>query len=503
MSATNAQVTPRIAIIGSGFSGLCLGAHLKKAGIASFTILEKANRVGGTWRDNTYPGAACDLRAFAYCFSFAQKTDWSRKWPPQPEILEYMEACARRFDLMRHIRFDSEVTAASFDADAGVWRLRTGNGDEIEADILVSGVGQLHRPYVPNIPGLETFAGESFHSARWNHAYDLHGKTVAVVGNAASAIQFIPEIAKEVQTLYVFQRSANWIMPRGDRPYRAWEKALLRFPPIARLNRWFIWAQHELGYAMIVKPGSFLGRRMALRARAFIDAQVADPTLREMLVPDYPFGGKRALISDDYYPALNRANVRVVTDGIDHITRDAIVTKDETVRSVDAFIFATGFDTHNFLAPMRITGLDGRVLGEVWKDGAEAYLGITVPGFPNLFLMYGPNTNLGHNSIIFMIECQTRYIMDALRQMRRDGLAFIDVRPEVMAAFNRKIQTELAHTTWALTDHSWYKTADNRITNNWPGTTIAYWWRTRRCDLDDYRHARHPSAAAPQTSRAA
>jgi cation diffusion facilitator CzcD-associated flavoprotein CzcO len=491
MDDTQRRPAPRIAIIGSGFSGLCLGIHLKRAGIQSFTIYEKAAGLGGTWRDNTYPGAACDLPSFAYCFSFEQKTDWSRKWSPQREILEYMEHCAEKYGLLPHIRFNTEIGAARFDATAGAWHLRTTGGEEIVADVLVSGVGQLSRPYTPKLPGCETFEGESFHSARWNHEYDLRGKDVAVIGNAASAIQFIPEVARVANTVYVFQRSANWMLQRFDRSYRPWEKTLFqRVPGLARLYRWWIWSLHELGYTTIVRPHTTGGRRVAKKAVEYIRAEIPDPQLQQALIPDYPVGGRRVLISDDYYPALRRGNVHVVTSGIDHVTRDAVVTKDGTTHRVDAIIFGTGFESTAFLAPMRIEGVEGRLLDDAWKDGAEAYLGLTVAGFPNFFLMYGPNTNLGHNSIIFMIECQTSYIMDAIRHLMQDDLKYLDVRPPVMAAFNQSLQRELANSNWALTDHSWYKNAAGKITNNWPGSTIRYWWRTRRVDLADYRTAR-------------
>jgi cation diffusion facilitator CzcD-associated flavoprotein CzcO len=487
--------TPRIAIIGSGFSGLCLGIQLKKRGIDSFTIFEKDSRIGGTWRDNTYPGACCDVPAVAYCFSFEQKTDWSRKWAPQSEILDYMEHCAWKYGLMPHIRFGVEIATARWDDAEGVWRLRTAAGEAIVADVLVTGTGQLNRPYTPRIPGLDTFAGITFHSARWRHEVDLTGKTVAVVGNAASAIQFIPQIAPKVAKLYIFQRSANWMVPRGDRPYSEAEKRrFARYPWLARLYRWSIWLRHEINWPLF-RRNPFLSRQMAKLAEKHMRDTVRDPKLQEVLVPDYPIGGKRMLISDDYYQALNRENVEVVTSAIDHVTERAVVTKDGRALPADVLILATGFESTDFLAPISIAGRGGLSLHDEWKNGARAYLGISVAGFPNLFMMYGPNTNLGHNSIIFMIECQANYVMDCLRQMEPGES--IDIRREAMEAFDAAVQKELAGTVWAVTGKSWYKTEDGRITNNWSGSTIRYWWKTRHADLALYhRRARQHAGIA-------
>jgi cation diffusion facilitator CzcD-associated flavoprotein CzcO len=477
---------PRIAIIGSGFSGLCLGIQLRQAGFDSFTILEKEDRLGGTWRDNSYPGAACDVPAMAYCFSFEQKSDWSRVWAPQDEILAYMEHCARKYGVLPRIRFGCEVEGARFDAERGVWHVRTTRGEEIEAEVLVSGVGQLNRPHVPGIPGLADFEGRSFHSARWDHGYDLAGKDVAVIGNAASAVQFIPQIAPRVRNLYVFQRSANWMLPRGDRPYTEREKKrFARFPWLARLSRWWIWLLLELRFPLFVGNG-WLGRRIERMATQHVRDTVADPGLQRALIPDYPIGGKRILIADDYYQALQLPHVHLVLDPIERVTRDAVVTRDGTARRVDAIVLGTGFETTAFLAPMKIEGLDGRFLEDAWRDEPRAYLGMSVPGYPNFFMMYGPNTNLGHNSIIFMIECQARYIVDCVRQLAAGGWKWIDVRRAVADAFDRRTQDRLARTVWARTDRSWYKTKAGRITNNWSGTTTAYWWKTRRADLGAY-----------------
>ncbi len=482
------KAPPRIAIIGSGFSALCMGIQLRKAGIESFTLFEKADRLGGTWRENHYPGCACDSPAFHYCYSFEQKTDWSRKWVPHSEILAYLEHCARKYELSPHIRFTTEIASARFDEEKRVWQLRTTAGEEIEAEVLVSGVGQLNRPYVPELRGLDRFRGTTFHSARWNHDYDLEGKSVAVVGNAASAIQFIPHIAREVKQLYIFQRSANWMFPRLDRAYRESEKRRFgRHPLFARLYRWWIWLKYESRFPAFV-GNKFMAKPLEFYAKLKMRDVVSDPSLQRVLIPDYPIGGKRMLLSDDYYPALNRDNVEVVTGGVDHLSEDAVVSHDGNHYPVDAVILATGFESTSFLAPMAIHGLEGRTLETEWKDGAKAYLGMTVAGFPNFFMMYGPNTNLGHNSIVFMIECQTRYIMDCIQQLIAADLAYLNLRQEVMDAYNVRLQRELSRTVWMATG-SWYKTKDGKITNNWSGSTIRYWWRTRRADLGVYDQA--------------
>lgn len=491
---------PRVAIIGYGFSGLCLAIHLLRDGIRSFRIYEKGDGVGGTWRDNTYPGAACDLASFAYCFSFEQKTDWSRKWSPQEEILEYMRGCADKYGLGAYACLGTEIAGARFDESDRLWRLRTAGGEEIEADVVVSGVGQLSRPAIPAIEGLDRFTGKVFHSARWDHDYHLPGRRVAVLGNAASAIQFIPPVARKVARLFVFQRSANWMAPRNDRAYTPSEKErFTRYPLLAKLYRWWIWILHELWFP-VFRGNSTIGAIWERGAVRYMESIVADPELRRALVPDYPIGAKRILISDDYYQALVRDNVELVTEPIARLTEHAIVTASGRKIEVDAVILATGFRSTEFLAPIEVRGRRGVSLGEAWKDGPKAYYGMAASGFPNFFMMYGPNTNLGHNSIIFMIECQTGYIMQCIRRLRSDGLATLEIRADVVEAYDRRLQQELGRTAWAAVDHSWYKDASGRITNNWSGTTARYWWHTRRANPEDYEvetAAARPSAAEP------
>jgi len=483
--------TPRVAIVGSGFSGLCLAIRLLRTGAGEPVILEKAERLGGTWRENTYPGAACDLMSFAYCFSFEQKTDWSRKWSPQPEILEYLDHCAEKYGVLPHVRFGTEVLGARFDEATGTWHVRTrcdGREETLEADVLVSGVGQLHRPWTPEVPGLDAFAGATFHSAEWRHDVALAGKRIGVVGNGASAIQFIPEIAREAARVEVFQRTPNWIIPRGDRAYTEAEKRrFARHPWLAKLYRWLIWARQEALFFPVMVGHRWLSKRLEEFALENMREHVRDPELQEALTPDYPVGGKRVLIHDDYYPALARANVELVTSPIERADATGLVTADGRHHDFDVIVFATGFDTTHFLAPMRIEGRGGRVLDQEWKDGAEAYLGIAVAGFPNFFMMYGPNTNLGHNSIIFMIECQAEYVLQCVQRLGERGLRWLDLHPAVQRAFNQRLHRDLERTAWARTDHSWYKTAAGKITNNWSSTTLRYWWDTRKPDFGEYR----------------
>jgi len=469
---------------------------LKKAGIDTFTIFEKSGGVGGTWRDNTYPGSGCDVPSHLYSFSFAPNPDWTHAFSLQPEILEYFEDCARRFDLLRHCRFRTELESATFDEAAGVWRLLTKDGAEIACDVLISGVGQLNRPMYPKIDGLESFRGKTFHSARWNHGYDLAGKRVAVIGNGASALQFIPKIAPVVGRLSIFQRSNNWIVPRGDRPYTEREKRWFRQSTALRLlHRGLIYLLLEKNF-FAFRPGTLMAKIMEQRARAQLAAQVADPVLRERLTPDYPIGCKRILIGDDYYPALVRDNVEVVTDPIVRVKPESIVTAGGREHPVDAIIYGTGFETTSFLAPMRVVGRGGHRLEEVWKEGAEAYLGVAVSGFPNFFMLYGPNTNLGHNSIIFMIECQVRYVVSLIAAMKRMRARWLDVRPAAMARFNEGLQKRLGKSVWATGCTSWYKTEGGKITNNWSDFTVRYWWTMRRPKLSAFEAANASGTSA-------
>ena len=475
-----------VAIVGAGVSGICSAIKLREAGITDFVILEKAASIGGTWRDNTYPGAACDVRSHFYSFSFEPNPDWSRVYSPQPEILAYFERCVAKYGVSPHIRFNQEVTAATFDEDRGLWCLAMGDGTSVEARTLILGCGQLNRPAFPAIAGRESFAGPAFHSARWDHTVDLAGKRVASIGNGASAIQYVPEVAREAGHLTVFQRSANWIVAREDRPYTEAEKQRFRNVPLARLlARWKIYLVNEYDFLAFLKE-SWLRRRREKAIKAWLEEVIPDPALRATQTPDYPLGCKRILVSSDYFPALNRPNVDVVTSPITRIRPDGIETADGAFTALDVIIYGTGFETMSFVGPIAVTGRDGRHLDEAWSHGAEAHLGITVAGFPNLFVCYGPNTNLGHHSIIFMIECQVRYIVACIREIVERDLAVLDVREEAMARFNREVQDAMKKTVWEGGCHSWYKTADGKVTNNWSGPIIQYWMKTRRPDFTEY-----------------
>ena len=478
--------TVQIAILGAGMGGLGVAIQLRRAGIDSFVILEKAGDVGGTWRDNVYPGSGCDVPSHLYSFSFEPKLDWSRKFALQPEIHDYQLHIAKKYGLRPFIRFNAEVTEARFDEATGLWHLRTVSGDEITANVVVSALGQFNRPAYPKIEGIETFAGKTFHSARWDKSCDLTGKNVAVIGNGASAIQFVPEIVDKVKKLTIFQRSPNWVVPKADRPYTDTEKALFqRFPWLVKLHRWMIYWTLERNYLAFIKD-SFFSKLFEKAGRAELETYIADPKLRQVLTPDYPAGCKRVLISNDWYPAIAKPNCETVTSLIARVTPEGVVTRDGKTHPADTIIFSTGFETTTFLAPMKVAGLGGRDLNDVWKDGAEAHRGVAVSGFPNFFMLYGPNTNLGHNSIIFMLECQINYVMQAIDALKNPKVRWLDVRKMAEDEFNAELQQDMQKTVWAAGCSSWYKNAAGKVTNNWSSFTVKYWWQMRHLDLDEY-----------------
>lgn len=487
------SIRQRIAIIGTGFSGLCLGMRLKMQGAGDFVIFEKADRIGGTWRENTYPGAECDIPSALYSFSFERNPNWTNKWSEQPEILSYLEHCAKKHDLYPHIRFGEEVRQVTFDDAQGRWTVETSGGTKEEFDVVVSAVGQLHKPRTPVFDGADTFQGASFHSARWDHNVRLEGKRVGSIGNAASAVQFIPQIAPQVARLSVFQRTPNWIIPKNDREYTALEKTIgTVFPPFTNLYRFWIFLRGEgfLYPLMHQKGGDLLKRKFRQQAVDYIEEKIHDPELRKKLVPDYPIGAKRILFSDDFYDALDRDNVDVVTSPIGRIYEQGVETIDGQRHELDVLVYATGFESTSFLTPMQVQGRDGVVLNDVWEaQGAEAYLGITHSGFPNFFMMYGPNTNLGHNSIVIMIEAQTRYILSCLDALSDRRAKWLDVKAQVQQTYNEWVQQRLQDSTWAAVDHSWYKNESGKITNNWVGRTTEYRRLTRRLNPSDYTFA--------------
>lgn len=472
-------------IVGAGFSGLCAGIQLRKAGIEDFVILEKAQGVGGTWRDNTYPGAACDIPSHLYSYSFEPNPKWTRAYGGQPEILAYLEHCATKYGLRPHIQFGARVSRAEYDEPSGTWFVFTDDDRMFRARALVLGNGALHLPQIPDLPGLASFRGTTFHSARWDHGYDLAGKRVAVIGTGASAIQFVPQIAPRVQQLDLYQRTPPWIVPKADRPMSDLELwALDRVPGAHWLRRsglYWLLESRVLGFAFAPKLNAVLERLV----RKHLERSVPDPELRAKLTPAYRLGCKRILISNDYYPALARHNVDLITDGIERIEEHGIRTTDGTLREVDAIVFGTGFRVVDYVSSMKIVGRRGVDLNDAWRTSVRNYLGINVSGFPNLFLLMGPNTGLGHNSMVFMIEAQVHYLVRAIRAMHRNALASIDVRPDVEQAFVAEMSRKLAKTVWTSGCSSWYMAPDGQVLL-WPGFTFDYWLRTRRIDLRAY-----------------
>jgi cation diffusion facilitator CzcD-associated flavoprotein CzcO len=490
---------PTIAIIGAGFGGLCTGARLSRLGYENFTIYEKSDGVGGTWHDNSYPGATCDVPSHLYSLSFELYPEWSRLFPPRDEIQTYQHLLVERYGLGPHLRLNTTIESLVYDDNSSTWTLRLVGGDggaehvteEVRADIVVSGLGQLNIPAYPDIAGIEDFAGEQFHSARWNHDIDLTGRSVAVIGTGASAVQFVPPVAEQVAHLSLFQRSANWVMPKPDRPFADHERTRFRdHPALMRAYRARIYLEFESRWPLFLGKPGFLPATVKKMGIAHLKEHIADRDLRAKLIPDYPPGCKRLLISNDFYPALARDNVDVITDTIAEVDADGVRTVDGTHHPADVIIYGTGFETTNFLAGLEVKGIDGTSLHEVWQDGADAYLGMAVAGFPNLFLLYGPNTNLGHNSILFMIEAQVHQILSLMRAKARRGAAVVEVRREAQAEFARDVEKKAGKTVWAEGCHSWYKTASGRITNNWTSWTLAYWWRTRRANVEafDFRN---------------
>ncbi|MFW1838057.1 flavin-containing monooxygenase [Acinetobacter gyllenbergii] len=476
----------RIAIIGTGFGGLGLAIQLKLAGFEQFTLFEKANDVGGVWRDNTYPGAACDVPSHLYSFSFEQELGWKNRYGSSQEIHQYLKHCTDKYQLYPHIQFNTEIVSADFEATQGVWHIQTRTGEKFEAEFLIAAVGQLNRPAYPKIKGLDRFKGKSFHSARWDHDYDLNNKRVAVIGTGASAIQFVPEIAKQVAHLDIYQRSAPYVIPKPDRIYSKLErKVFQKLPILQSLDRVFQYSYNEIR----LKSFTATLNETPLAEYIFqrhIREEIKDPHFRHRLMPDYPIGCKRILISNHWYRSLVRPNVEVINTAIQQVTETGIIDKDGKAREVDAIIYGTGFAATEFMAPMQITGLNGKTLKQQWGDGAEAYLGLTVSSFPNFFMLYGPNTNLGHNSIVYMIESQVNYILDAIQVHIQNNLCFADIKTEIQTQFNQEIQERMKSTMWSQGCTSWYQTATGKNTNNWPGFTLEYRQRTRRFDLENY-----------------
>jgi cation diffusion facilitator CzcD-associated flavoprotein CzcO len=473
-------------LIGAGMSGIAMGYHLKQRGLEDFIIAEKSDGFGGVWRDNRYPGAGCDVPSHLYSFSFALKSDWSRKYALRDEILDYFETCAERFGLGSHLRAGIAVRSLTFDEREGRWQARFADGRQTSARVVISAVGQLSEPFTPEIDGLSDFAGPVLHTARWDRSVKLGGQCVALIGNAASAIQLLPEVSERARELTVFQRTPNWVISKPDRAFTSVEKwAFAHIPGWQRLYRWGSFLIHELRYPALVR-GSLASRFTRWTGRRKINKGIKDPDLRAKLMPDYSPGCKRILLSNDYFEVMQRENVRLVTDGIARILPGGVETASGEIVPADTLIMATGFVTTEFLPTLEVTGADGRCLRDVWGASPRAYKGVAVAGFPNLFMLYGPNTNLGHNSIIFMVERQAEYVADKVSLIIDGGLKSLSVRPDAESRYNAELQTRLSKTVWAGDCPSWYKTADGVITQNWEGLAYRFARTLKRNDDGDW-----------------
>jgi cation diffusion facilitator CzcD-associated flavoprotein CzcO len=484
-SGSDGRRAPRILIVGAGFGGIAAAIELRRHGFGDITLLEAAPSLGGTWHYNTYPGSACDVPSHLYSFSFAQRRDWSRLCSPQSEILSYLRSVADEQGITPLIHFSSPVSACRFDEPTSSWRVETAGAVTHEADVVLIAVGQLNQPSIPPLAGGGRFAGHTFHSARWDHDYDLREKRVAVVGNGASAVQFVPQIAGAVARLSVFQRTGNWMMPRRNHVYPRWlQTAIARLPGLQWLRRRWVFHYTE-SLTLAIRHPRTLGRLLALRSAAFMRSQLPDPELRARAWPDYAFGCKRVLFSSHYLPTLALPHVELVTDPIAELCETGLRTADGRLHEVDCIIWATGFKVSEFVAPMEVYGRGGAALAEAWRQGAHAHLGMTVPGFPSLFFLYGPNTNTSGGSIIVYLEAQAAYIRQALERLRAGAFDRVEVRPEVEGASDRELQSRFAGTAWTACD-SWYRDEGGRIVANWPGYMREYVERTRTLDPAEY-----------------
>ena len=493
-----------VLIVGGGFGGLCTAIQLRRRGIRDFVILEQAGDVGGTWQANTYPGCACDVQSHLYSYSFELNPDWSRAFSPQPEIEAYIRRCAERYDLKPHLRFGTRLRQARFDEERDEWCVEAEDGRRWRARVLVMATGGLSVPSLPAVPGLDEFKGPRFHSARWDPDYDPRGRRVAVVGTGASAIQIVPGIADQVEKLYLFQRTPPWILPRFDRRFTRFERWLFRHcRPFMKLYRALLYWRLE-SRAVVFTLAPALSRLIELACRWHIRRGIKDPDLRAAVTPDYRPGCKRVLLSDDYYSTLERGNVTLVPQGVRAATPEGLVAEDGSEFAVDTVVFATGFQATHPIPAGQVLGRDGIDLVERWREGAEAYKGMAVSGFPNLFLLGGPNTGLGHNSVVFMIESQVRYLMGAIAAMREAGATRVEVRRDVEIVFNERLQRRLGRTIWSSGCNSWYLDEQGRNVTLWPGFTVEYWWRTRRFDGTAYQLSSSPGATVmAKTARAA
>jgi cation diffusion facilitator CzcD-associated flavoprotein CzcO len=474
-------------IIGAGFGGICLGKRLLDAGISNFRIFDKAPKVGGTWYWNSYPGAACDVMSHFYCYSFEPNSDWSRKYSPWSEIQAYSEHCVDKFGLRSFIEHGKGVEISRFNDELGLWEVNFSDGSCIRARHVIDGTGGLHVPLIPEIEGAENFVGEAWHSSLWRHDRDLSNMRVAIIGSAASALQIVPEIAKKAGRIHLFQRTPNYVLPRHDRKYTRLEKWCFRYLPLyGKLYRLFLFLRYDwLAYPIVKTSENTLPRRYAMgQFRKLLTRDVKDPGLRAKLTPDYPIGCKRVLISDNFFSALTRDNVSLVTDGIEKITATGVQTVNGDLYEADVIVYATGFDTQGHSTDERIIGPNGRSLSEAWSSAPAAYEGCMVAGFPNYHFVTGPNTGVGSTSVIFMIEQAANMIINCIEAAGADGL--IAPTEEAMQAYNDEIQTALGGTVWATSCSSWYKREDGYITVLYPFSAMTYRRRHKKLKLGDF-----------------
>lgn len=495
----NAQLS--VGIIGAGPGGLALGILLRKAGFRDFTIFDREDDVGGTWRINTYPGLACDVKSHLYSFSFNLNANWSRLWSAQPEILAYFERCADKYGLRTHLRLRTEIRSARWDPDTQLWCLATAAGDRHHFNVVVSAVGLFTRPLLPDLVEQEPFTGTVMHSSRWDHSIPLDGARIAVLGTGSTASQLVPELAKVAGKVYSVQRSATWILPKPDRRYTRRERWIFAHVPFAKkLYRTRLWLRSEANIS-VIEHGSEKTEDFTAIARGMLEKTVADDELRRKLTPDHPMGCKRLVFSSDFLQALTQPNVEVLTSPARYLRARSLVTDDGTERDVDVVVCATGYAAADYLAELDVVGEEGTALRDVWRDGAHAYLGMAVPGFPNFFMLYGPNTNVGSNSVIFILEAQARYIVRALKYLRRKGNGYVGVRPSALADFVAKIDRWMVGTVWTTQCSNYFRAPNGRVVTQWPRSARTFWGMTRRFAPADFRFEA-PAVSAPEASTA-
>lgn len=480
---------PTFAILGAGFAGMGMAIRLRQEGIDNFTIYEKADEVGGTWRENVYPGVACDVPSHLYSFSFEPNPNWSRRFSPGGEIWDYLKHCARKYDLYRSIEFGKTATAIAHDGRQ--WRIDFSDGSSVKADYVISGMGGLHAPNIPDFKGMEDFNGPVFHTAEWREDIDLTGKRVAMIGSAASAVQVIPEIIDKVAHLDIYQRTPNWVMPRQSYAYPGWMKGLFaKLPFLARLYRGFYFSFLEWRFNAFKSGDNYVKRFVRRTFNRHMTRQIEDPDLRAKLTPDYPVGCKRILISDDYLPAVQRDNASLITEPIDSITANGVRTKDGEERPVDVIILATGFKPFDILTSVEVTGRSGLSMQDAWKGGIAAHRTIAAPGFPNFFILLGPNSGLGHNSVVLMIEAQVNYILKLIRRAHEQGASLVEPKSDIAAAYDDSVQSRLQGRVWAADCGAWYVDENGRNYTLYPDSVRAYLREMKEPECAEYEFVR-------------